>query len=68
MHDDLIAYLAEIVPEAPRVCAGCPVVRKAGEMVRRDGLLYCDEECADRATAVLRKPQPKGVKLDGYNI
>jgi hypothetical protein len=68
MTDDLLEYLAEIVPQARVICAGCPVAREAGQMVRQGDLLYCSDECADRALAVLVKPQPKGVKLDGFDI
>jgi uncharacterized pyridoxamine 5'-phosphate oxidase family protein len=68
MDSELIEYMREIVPGATAECAGCPAVREVGVMVVRDGKLYHSQECADRSCAVVRKVQPKGVKLDGWDI
>jgi hypothetical protein len=65
---ELMDYLTEIVPGATAECAGCPAEREVGVMVRSEGKLYHSQECADRSCAVVRKVQPKGVKLDGWDI
>lgn len=67
-REDLIEYLATIVPGATVDCAGCPVKREVGAMVKREGKFYCSERCADIANAVVRKAQPKGVKINGWDV
>jgi hypothetical protein len=68
MTDDLIEYLSQLMPTAPADCAGCGLEREASTMTIREGRAYCSEDCADRALALLRKPQPKGVRLNGWDI
>lgn len=66
--NDLVEYFAQIMPQARVECAGCGVEREISKAVTRGDLIYCSESCADRACAVMIKPQPKGVKLDGIDI
>jgi len=65
-QQDLIEYLAQIIPSATVECAGCGVMREVDAAIVRDDKFYCKEECADRANAVLRKAQPPCVKAGGY--
>lgn len=65
---ELFQYLATLMPGAPIQCAGCPVEVEAAQAVTRADNLYCSKTCADRATARLVKPQPKGVNLDGWDV
>lgn len=67
-NDELIEYVASIVPGAKVECAGCPVERLVSQCVVRNEKFYHSEECADRANAVVKKPQPKGVRLNGWDI
>lgn len=68
MDDELIKYLASIVPGAKVECAGCGVEREAAKAVIRESKFYCKDECADRALALYRKPEPKRVDCDGWSI
>jgi hypothetical protein len=61
-------YLAQIVPGATQECAGCPAERPVGDMVKREEKFYHSAECADRALALYRKPEPKRVDCDGWSI
>jgi hypothetical protein len=65
---ELIEYLVQVVPGAKVECAGCGVERDVSQAVVRDERFYCEEECADRANAVLRKQQPRKVEVDGWSI
>lgn len=67
-QQELIGYLAQVVPGAMVDCAGCPVKRPVSQAIQRDGKFYCKEECADRANAVYRKPQLKSVLVDNWEV
>ena len=67
-QDELIEYLAEIVPGAEVECAGCPATRRVGEMVSREGKFYHSVECADRSCAVMRKDRGNVVVYDNWKI
>lgn len=61
-------YLAEIIPGAQQECAGCPLTRKVGDMVTRDGKLYHSQECADRSCAKLDRNRGDVVIVDNWKI
>jgi hypothetical protein len=67
-QQELIEYLTQVVPGAVVDCAGCPVKRPVSQAIQRDGKFYCTEVCADKANALYRKPQPKSVLADNWEV
>ncbi len=65
---ELLEYLTQIVPAATIDCDGCGAKREASKAVIRESKFYCKEECADRANALYRKPQPKSVLYDNWEV
>jgi hypothetical protein len=68
MDSDLFIYLAAAMPAAKVECEGCGGEAQADRAVIRLEKTFCSDACADRSTALLRKPQPAGVKLGGWDV
>lgn len=64
---DIIKYFA-IIPDATAPCAGCTKQATKDGFVIRENQVFHSEQCADIATASLHKPQPKGHRVDGWDI
>lgn len=65
----LTDYLTQLMPEIEAECEGnCIRVVPISQMATREGRKYCSERCADRECAPLIKPQPKGTKVDNWDI
>jgi len=43
-------------------------VRWADAVYDRNDLPYCSVPCRDKAIAPMIKPQPKGTKIDGWDV
>jgi hypothetical protein len=67
-QDELIEYLKQIVPNAQVECAGCGGKTEAARAVEHGDKWYCDQECADKDNAILIRPEPKDVRVDGWSI
>lgn len=65
---ELIEYLAKVIPAGRVECAECGAEGAAAKAVIRGDQWFCSERCAERSLAPLIKPQPKGVKLNGWDI
>jgi hypothetical protein len=65
---ELIEYLMSIVPNAVVECAECERELEASQAVRRADQFYCSDNCADKANAILLRPQPKSVKAGCFDI
>lgn len=67
---EILKRMASQMPTVqPRIeCAGCPTEPLIAETFIRDGQMFCSEGCADKKLAVLRRPQPKATKIDGWDV
>ena len=68
MNAELIDFFVEFMPDAMTDCAGCTRKVEIGKAIRREGKLFHSEACADRETAVMVKPQEKGMNYEGWMI
>lgn len=68
MDAELINYLAEFMPTAQIECAGCTRQVAISKAIEREGKFFHSERCADIATAPIIKPQPKGTRIDGWDV
>lgn len=65
----LTDYLAQLMPGIEAECEGnCIRVVPISQMVAREGRKFCSAQCADRECAPMIKPQPKGQKVDGWDV
>jgi hypothetical protein len=65
---DFFEYLKTIIPQAEIRCVGCEKLLAFSDAIARGKDFYCSEECADKALAILVKPQPKGMQIEGWDV
>lgn len=72
MDNELYDYLRELMPDAVDDvqvwCVGCVLTVPLASAVMRDGEAYCSANCADRSTACMVKPSPRGARIDGMDV
>lgn len=68
MDAELFNYLATVMPAARVECAGCPREIEAAKVIIRDEQSFCSVECAEKKLALLIRPQPKGFRLEGWDL
>jgi hypothetical protein len=65
---DFFEYLLEIVPDVEEPCAGCGKSVQLRVATIREMKVFCSDTCADRTLAILVKPQPAGVQIEGWDV
>ena len=68
MKDEILKRFFEIIPDAEAPCAGCTKTVTTTNFIIRDGKVFHSIDCADKATAIMQKPQPKTQRYKGWDI